>query len=460
MNIFSKSTLSPTVETRLDMQAALYPTLKHLVRFLPWNHHQITRYFQEELRHNPFIAESLKIEGNHDPLLKDVQPEWCGSTASGISLLEHLEGQLSVWSLLPRQREAVHHLFFWLSPSGFLEGNAVEWAIGTEWQPYELESAAAILQRFDPPGIGARNLQECLSLQIQSSDKETPDWLRNLARALVEDYLDGVANCLDCTAEAIADARSLLETLRAQSQPDLTLNDLTTALTWIQALESRPARHFEVSPPPIVVPDLQAEPQPNGDWQVSLTSEIDQRFHLNPEAIDRLERSDSQSSQSQRLQELLQNARHLFTALRQWQENVLKIGEFLVHRQQVFLHSQNALDLVPTPQQLVSQTLELSNATVSRVVRDRFLRLCLSPERTIALQTLCTAVSVGGRTPQQIQHWIKEIIENESPTKPYSDEQISQLLKLRLNLSIARRTVAKYRQMAGLAPANSRHSRR
>ena len=143
--------------------------------------------------------------------------------------------------------------------------------------------------------------------------------------------------------------------------------------------------------------------------------------------------------------------------MNQWQENILKVGQFLVERQQAFLSSRDRLDLVPTPQQLVAQAVGLSNATVSRIVRGRYLLVCDQKSLTIPLSALCVPVRVGGRTPQQVQQLLTQLIQEESLTAPRSDEQLAQLLKVRFGLPIVRRTVTKYRRLAGLEPSHKRN---
>lgn len=128
---------------------------------------------------------------------------------------------------------------------------------------------------------------------------------------------------------------------------------------------------------------MKAELQVTGKWQVSLAYEPSQKFCLNQEPINLLQHPNQRLSEVRRLEALLQRARNLLTALQQWQENLLKVGQFLVDRQQVFFSSQDALDLVPTPQQMVAQAVSLSDATVSRIVRGRYLLVYTQPSRII-----------------------------------------------------------------------------
>ncbi|WP_234017165.1 hypothetical protein [Nostoc sp. 'Lobaria pulmonaria (5183) cyanobiont'] len=127
-----------------------------------------------------------------------------------------------------------------------------------------------------------------------------------------------------------------------------------------------------------------------------------------------------------------------------------------VERQQVFLQSQDKLDLVSTPQQLVAQSVGLSNSTVSLIVRGRYILVCDQHSRIIPLHSLCVAVGVGGRTPQQIQQMLIQLIVEESSANPYTDEQLAQLLKIRFCLPITRRTVTKYCKIARIKSSHYR----
>ncbi|MEH2114633.1 RNA polymerase factor sigma-54 [Nostoc sp.] len=434
------------VETRLETQAVLYPTLRQLVQLLPWNHQRVREHLQAEAKHNPFL---LHRSPNHrEALLGDILPNWYSPVAMEPSLQEHLRGQIAALDLPLKQQEALLYLMQWLSPSGYLEESPQIWAAGSGWNARELEVVVSHLQSLDPPGIGARSLQECLQLQLQ-------DRPNSLAALLVQDYLTDVADCIGNSTEAQKHQQLLLEKLQLHTErvavieSSLNLQTLKAAIQEIQTLEPRPGRNFNYQPVAIATPDLQAV-NANG-WQVSLTSEVSQEFCLDEEAIAMLAES------NQKMQEtLLQQARNLLSALNQWQENLLKVGQFLVNRQQAFLTSKDHLDLVPTPQQLIAQSVGLSNATISRIVRDRYLLISGAKNQIVSLQSFCTSVSVGGRTPIQIQQLIIQLIQQESPNQPYSDEQLAQLLKLQFGIAIARRTVVKYRKLAGIASSHTR----
>ncbi|MFN6477529.1 RNA polymerase subunit sigma-54 [Nostoc sp. DedQUE07] len=434
-----------TLETHLETQTVIYPTLQYLVRFLPWDGKRIFDHLREECKHNPFIIENSDFHTN-EALLDDILPNWYSPIAQELSLSEHLLGQISVLSIPSRQRKALTYLTQWLSNSGYLEETPEVWANGSIWSTKELEAVIPLLQSLDPPGIGTRTLQECLLIQLTNQPE-------SLAFLLVKNYLEDIANCIGNTSESKQNYQVLLQKLNQNINVDI--DKITDAIHEIQELEPRPARNFGGSNAPIVTPDLKVE-LIAGSWQISLAYEVKQRFCLNSEAIKLLQESPKARRDTQQLEALLQKARNLLTALQQWQENLLKVGKFLVERQQAFLQSRDKLDLVSTPQQLVAQSVGLSNSTVSRIVRGRYILVCNQHSRIIPLHSLCVPVGVGGRTPQQIQQMLLQLIAEESPPNPYTDEQLAQLLKIQFSLPITRRTVTKYRKIAGIKSSHQR----
>ena len=435
---------APSQEIHLETQATLYPTLQHLVCLLPLDHRRVTNYLQEEAKRNPFLVYQGGSQSRQEVLINDVLPEWYNTPATEANLQEHLSGQISALSLPSRQRSALVYLTQWLSPAGYLEETPQIWAQGSDWSAKELQELVSILHSLDPPGIGARSLKECLLLQLAP---------QTLAALLVEDYLEDLAACIGNSISAQQSRENLLQ-LFSTVPIETSIEALVDAIHQIQALEPRPGRNFSYSPVALATPDLKVD-LISGVWQVSLAYEVERDFVLNEEALAALAKSNRRSAEAQRLEVLLRKAQNLMTAVKQWQENLLKVGQFLVNRAELFLNTQDELDLLPTPQQLVAQAVGVSNATVSRIVRERYL--LVSGLRIIRLRSLCAPLRVGGRTSLQVQQLLRQIIQTEPATAPYSDDQLAQLIERQYGIPIARRTVTKYRQLAGI---DSSHRRR
>ncbi|MBN3886322.1 MAG: hypothetical protein HWQ44_26230 [Nostoc sp. JL34] len=192
-----------TLETHLETQTVIYPTLQYLVRFLPWDGKRVFDHLREECKHNPFIVENSDFH-NSEVLLDDIKPNWYNPIAQELSLSEHLLGQISALSIPSRQRKTLTYLTQWLLNSGYLEETPEVWADGSIWSAKELEAVVPILQSLDPPGIGTRSLQECLLIQL----KNQPE---SLAFLLVKNYLEEIANCIGNTSESKQNCQVLLQ---------------------------------------------------------------------------------------------------------------------------------------------------------------------------------------------------------------------------------------------------------
>lgn len=437
---------NPALHLQVKLQPVLYPSLRQLVQLLPLDYRRVLHRVQAETLRNPFLIDAQFGGRSAETLLGDVSPDWYEPVAAPETLQGHLESQIS--DLPAAHQQKLRALLPWVAPSGYLEESPTVWARGTSWTASELDAMVPILQSLDPPGVGARSLRECLLLQCDPAD--------SLVIYIIRNYLDELAAGL-ATPVGL---QPLLHALRhdAPEFASISMSQLQAAVRRIQALEPRPGRNFSYAPIATVVPDLTVQPvcgAIDSPWEVTLMGALESRFGLNAEAIALLD-TPLPPAKRQQLEALFHQAQSLLTALSQWQENLLKVGQFLCDRQQAFLRSRNPLDLLPTPQQLVAQAVSLSDATVSRIVRDRHLLLNTPPQQILPLSCLCPAAAVGGRTPQQIQQIIQELIQTEPPHKPYSDAQLAHLLKLRFGLAIARRTVAKYRTQLGITNAAQR----
>lgn len=176
---------TPQLAPRLEAQTVLYPTLRQLVRLLPFDHKRLLRELQIEARQNPFLVDVESTADRTETLIGDVLPDWCEPAATDKTLQAHLEEQIATLSISASQRQKLIALTHWLSPSGYLEESPKVWAAGTPWYPQELEAVVPLLQSLDPVGVGARSLQECLLLQLADAP-------HSLAATLVRDYLEDV----------------------------------------------------------------------------------------------------------------------------------------------------------------------------------------------------------------------------------------------------------------------------
>ena len=380
-------------------------------------------------------------DDDNDPLARQVAP------GPDTSLTAHLLWQAGLLTLDEAMREAVEQIVDGLDlRTGWLEdwdallrhfasrGRASAWA----------ETALAYVQRFDPPGIAARNLPECLRLQLESR--------------LEDGDGEGGAEALDraiglCTPERLALlARSDLNALGRQTgfEPGA----LAEAVRLIRTLSPHPATRF-ASPADAahVVPDVQVTRRA-GRWRVSLNPDLVPRVRLNARYLPLIRRADSSPGQ-QTLKQHLQEARYFLSSLEARNETLIKVAQCIVDEQRAFLeYGPEAMR--PLVLRSIAETLGVHESTVSRATSGKWM---LTPRGMFELKHFFSShvqtADGGVCSATAIQAMLRRLVKAESPAQPLSDSQLSDILQAE-GIQVARRTVAKYREAIGIAPSHER----
>ena len=353
-------------------------------------------------------------------------------------LQDHLLWQLNLTPMSPRDRAIATLLIESIGEDGYL-GETLE-ALREALLPDvvvetdEIEAVLCRIQRFDPLGVGARSLSECLRVQL-SQGEETPEVL--LARRIATDHLEALARLgterlaaqLDCDPELTGDAVRLL-----------------------RSLDPRPGAGFSRTAPEYIVPDAYAIRRRDG-WHVRLGPGCQSRLGINrhyESLIGTASREDASYLRGQ-----LQEARWLIKSLETRADTVLRVAQAIVHHQSAFLdYGPEAMR--PLVLREVAEELGLHESTVSRVTTRKFLR---TPRGTFEFKhffssSLATADG-GAASGTAIQAMIRRLVEAENPRKPLSDASLVRALAAE-GVTVARRTVAKYREAMGIPSSNER----
>ena len=356
------------------------------------------------------------------------------------SLREHLLTQVSLTNIEPRDRRLVELLIDALDEGGYLTMPLEELAdlipseLGVE--PEELQIALCNLQSLDPTGVGARNAQECLELQLLALPENTSGL--TLALAVVRQHL------------ALLAAHDFARLKKALGCTD---DHLRKAQQLIQTLNPHPGAEFASFETRYIVPDVIVRKAKNV-WVASLNQDAVPRLRINRMYADILQNNRGASGQlSQRLQE----ARWLIKNVQQRFETILRVSQAIVDRQRHFLeHGEVAMR--PLVLREIAETLGLHESTISRVTTQKFM---LTPRGIFELKYFFgshVATEAGGAcSATAIRALIKQLIAAEAPKKPLSDSNISHILGQQ-GIVVARRTIAKYRESLHIPPVNLRKS--
>ncbi len=385
---------------------------------------------------NEFAPRSNGDEG-------DEAREWPQLPGAGTSLCEHLMAQLSATRSTVRDRALVTLLIEELSDHGMLLTSLDEIAEALppelEIEADELSSALKMLQSFDPVGVGARDLRECLMLQLARADfAKHPESVLRMARIIVAEHLE----CLG--------ARDYARLKRLLHCDDRMLRD---AQAVILQLNPRPGAGFGADAPAYVIPDVMVRHTHSG-WVATLNSEAMPKLRIN-EMYAQILRNNRGGNTA--LSGQLQEARWLVKNIQQRFDTILRVSQAIVDRQQAFL-SHGEVAMRPLVLRDIAEVLELHESTVSRVTTQKYM---LTPFGTLELKYFfgshVATDSGGAASSTAIRALIRQLVGAEDRTRPLSDNRIAELLGEQ-GMVIARRTVAKYREALKIPPVSQRRA--
>jgi RNA polymerase sigma-54 factor len=372
----------------------------------------------------------------------DEDNDYTQGSISGATLREHLLNQLIVSPLTLRDRTLVAALIDDLDDSGFLtqpleDITASLQAELEELEPEELETALKHLQNMDPTGVGARNLAECLTLQLRALPPDTP--ARDAAMRLTTHYLDLLA------------ARDVGKLKKMLGIDDATLR---AARALILSLNPRPGAAFGADDTHYVIPDVYVR-KVKGMWIASLNADAMPKLRVNRVYADILARH--RESGGSQLASQLQEARWLIKNVQQRFDTILRVSQAIVDRQkQFFEHGEVAMR--PLVLREIADAVELHESTISRVTTQKYM---MTPRGLYELKYFfgshVSTDSGGACSSTAIRALIKQLVAAESAKKPLSDGQLAEVLGQQ-GIVVARRTVAKYRESLQIPPANMRRT--
>jgi RNA polymerase sigma-54 factor len=345
--------------------------------------------------------------------------------AAETTLGSHLAEQLAVAFPDPMRRMIGQYLIDLVDDAGYVPadlGDAHE-KLGTSRE--EVEAVLAVLQKFDPPGVCARNLSECLAIQLRERDRYDP-----AMQALVEN--------LDLLAKR--DIASLRKICGVDDE------DIADMIGEIRHLNPKPGLKFGSAKTQSVVPDVYVRPGPDGGWHVELNSDTLPKVLVNQVYYSQLSKTIRKDGDKTYFTDCLQNATWLVRALDQRARTILKVATEIVRQQDGFF-TQGVAHLRPLNLKAVADAIQMHESTVSRVTANKYMATNRGTFELKYFFTASIASADGGdaHSAEAVRHRIKQLIDAESPTAILSDDTIVERLHGD-GIDIARRTVAKYRE--------------
>ena len=359
------------------------------------------------------------------------------------SLQDHLTWQLNLTPFSDRDREIAEAYIDAISPSGFIDENLADIVFyatseNTE-DPVEEDEMIAVLRRlqqFDPPGIFARDISECLNIQLHQLSLDTPFISQSIR--IASEFLNDIASI---------DLASLCKKTRYSEE------DLQGALRLIRSLNPRPGEALTVNEAEYIVPDAYVE-KISGHWQVRLNDGNAPRLKINSLYSNLIKRSDD-SKQNQFLKDNLAEAKWFLRSLESRNDTLMRVSISIVELQQGFLEH-GPIAMKPMVLSDIALKLDLHESTISRVTTSKYLA---TPRGVFELKYFFSShlsTAAGGEcSSTAVCAILKTLISAEKTSKPLSDNKLMLLLEDQ-GIHVARRTVAKYREGMGIPPSSQR----
>jgi RNA polymerase sigma-54 factor len=369
----------------------------------------------------------------------DYDGDFLAQKSRAETLHDHLIWQLNLTPFSDTDRVIALAILDSINSDGYLSTPLEEIHAGLGESDIGLDEVVAVLHRvqgFDPVGVAARDLRECLLLQLRQLPADTP--VRGVALEVCERHFELLAS---------QDYGQLKRRVHLDD------TDLQAMMRLLRSLHPRPGTQVAEPESQYVIPDIFVSRR-QGTWHVELNLEATPRLRVNPDYAKLIRRA-NQSDDNACLKNHLQEARWFIKSLASRNETVLRVATKIVELQRGFFeHGPEAMK--PLVLRDVAEALEMHESTVSRVTTQKYMH---SPRGTVELKFFFSShvSTVGGGecSATAIRALIKKLVAAERPEQPLSDSKLAQILANQ-GIQVARRTVAKYRESMGIPPSNER----
>jgi RNA polymerase sigma-54 factor len=454
----------------LTMQQVLAPQLQQSLHILQAAALELQNIVQQELQTNPVLEEETGTfdseEGSKDDgefqeefeRLAKLDEEWrdymsqnvsyssrnpedeerrqffFDSIASQETLQRHLWEQLNTADVNKSQREAAELIIGNMDDLGFLQASLEEISQNTGHPLGELEEMLSLIQTFHPVGVGARDLRECLLIQLRRLGKGD-----SLEHQIVDEHLEDLGR------------KRLPELARRLG---VSVEQVQRAANFISTLDPKPGQIFTADPNNYVLPDVSVD-KVGEDYTVSLNSDQVPHLRISKTYKDLMTQGANGTEVRDYIREKIRSGKFLIKSIHQRQQTILNIANEIVKRQNEFLENGSAF-LKPMTMVQIAEAVGVHETTVSRAISGKYMA---TPQGVFEMKYFFTpgyqTAAGAALSNTSVKEAISDLVRNEDARNPLSDKEIVEILSDR-GIPIARRTVAKYRAELNILPSNLR----
>lgn len=443
----------------LGLQQTLSPQMQQSLHVLQAPLAELRQIVDQELRENPALEEvtpdagaeqerertesSLESEWGEYYAQRAVAEPWTrealekrqhffDSQVGAVSLHEHLLQQLLVSSWPKSDARVAAEIIGNLDEQGYFRIDVEDVAWATDTTPLEVERVLGEVQQFDPPGVAARSLKEVLLIQLERNGRAD-----STAARIVRDHLEALGR------------KKLAEIAKSLVLP---LSEVQSAAEEIARLDPRPGRAFSTEPEQVIVPEVIVE-RDGADYSVRLSSEEIPQLRIADNYKDMV--ASSTREVRDYLRDKIKGGRFFIKSIQQRQQTILNIAREIVNRQTEFFEH-GASRLKPMTMSQVADVVGVHETTVSRAASGKYMA---TPQGIFEMKYFFThgyANTDGGSVSNEsVRQAIVDLIKSENPRHPLSDQDLVKRLQTS-GTTVARRTVAKYREQLGILPSHLR----
>lgn len=427
------------IRQSIELRKLLAPVLRQSLQVLTLPLLDLKTYIENELEENPFLEEIFDASENakykKSPSGKNVNLDLTDEDSSSsfgskkMSLQDILLRQLGMFAQTDEQLTLGQEIIGNIDENGYLKVPLAEIATTLKVSLETAENTLKLIQKFEPIGVAARSISECLLIQLEAANNNDP-----LLKKLVEFNLDDIAK----------KNYSLIS--KKLKEP---LEKIEPLIKKILSLNPKPGRNYSTDQIQRIVPDaiIEQKDEDGEDLEITINNEDFPTFTISKEYTDMLKNDKIDPQTKEFLKEKFKSASELLKAIAKRHGTLRKVIELVINIQREAITECDLSLVKPLTFQQVAKDLEMHESTICRVVMNKYIK---TPCGTVALKDFFTSYvkDTNGQTisSNYIRRLIKEYIDNEDKKCPLSDDSIAKLISENNNLKVARRTVAKYRE--------------
>jgi len=380
-----------------------------------------------------YMAQSSSYSGRSQEA-KDKRQFFFDSIATEETLQQHLMGQLNQTALAANDRKTAEIIIGNIDDNGFLQSTPEEMSLTSGIPKEDFEKMLALIQSFYPPGVGARDLRECLLIQLQREGKQS-----SLEYKIISEHMEDLGK------------RRFPEIARRMG---VSVEQVQKGANNIARLNPRPGQAFSAAPQNYVLPDVTVE-KVNGDYQIILNNEQIPHLRISNTYKDIIAQDNNGSEVKDYVRDKIRSGKFLIRSIHQRQQTISNIAHQIVSRQRDFFEHGTS-QLKPMTMGEIADAVGVHETTVSRAVSGKYMA---TPQGVFEMKYFFTpgyqTATGESMSNTSVKEAILDLVKHEDGNAPLSDQEIVEILRAR-GIPIARRTVAKYRTELNILPSNMR----